>query len=87
MLAEFVPNEVLSDKFFATCPTNAPFDGVDVAGTRVKVDAAKWSGRNYRLYVFEFEGRNGDVEIVSVTHPDTGKKVRAVDEEWNVWKF
>ena len=45
-----------------------------------------WMGRDHRLYVFEFE-YGGDTEIVSVTHPISSKKVRAVDEEYNVWNL
>ena len=45
-----------------------------------------WKGRDHRLYVFEFE-YGGDTEVVSVTHPITAKKVRAVDEEFNVWNM
>lgn len=49
-------------------------------------DDPYWKGRDHRLYVFEFE-YGGDTEVVSVTHPITAKKVRAVDEEFNVWNM
>ena len=46
-----------------------------------------WNGKDHRLYVFEFQYDNGDTEIVSVTHPVSDKKTRAVDEELNVFNY